>query len=321
MSTSQIALPGARVRRGFVDVDEGQVHYREAGRAHGGRPLVALHPSPGSAKMLEPLISALGVDRWVIGLDTLGNGDSSAPAWAQSVPPPPTGWHDFDAVPDDLTIDEERELAVRLARVPPLTYFSEAHLRALDGLAIGEFDLYGSHTGANLACEIAIAAPDRVRRVIIDGISLYSPGRRLDMLRHYAPGVSFDQSGSQLNWIFQFVRDAYLFWPWYRRDAAHCRGIGLPGAEVLHDKAVEVLKAARTYWITYQSAIGYDKSSRLPLITAPALLSCARDDMMLEFLERAQALLPTAEVAITAGMGTSEALASTTAVFRRFLQG
>ena len=42
------------VKRGFVDVPEGQVHYRYASPPKPiGVPLVMLHPSPGSAKMLE----------------------------------------------------------------------------------------------------------------------------------------------------------------------------------------------------------------------------------------------------------------------------
>jgi pimeloyl-ACP methyl ester carboxylesterase len=68
----------ARIRRGFADVAEGQVHYREAGQsAQGGLPLLMLHASPGSAKLLEPLMGELGRRRRVVATDTLGNGDSS----------------------------------------------------------------------------------------------------------------------------------------------------------------------------------------------------------------------------------------------------
>ena len=44
-----------RVRRSFVDVPHGQVHVRSAG--DGGVPLVMLHASPFSAKVLEPLVA------------------------------------------------------------------------------------------------------------------------------------------------------------------------------------------------------------------------------------------------------------------------
>jgi pimeloyl-ACP methyl ester carboxylesterase len=274
-----------RILRGFAEIAEGQVHYREAGRGLGGTPLVMLHASPGSAKMLEPLIGALGGARRVIATDTLGNGDSAPP--------------DGDA--------------------PGIGYFADAHLRALDALGLDRFDLYGSHTGANIACEIAIAHPGRVRRLILDGISLYTPTERADMLANYAPGVTLDQNGTQFHWIWHFVRDVYLYWPWYRREAANRRALGLPSARELHEKTVEVLKAATTYHIPYRAAIAYDKEPRLPLVAVPTLLACARTDMFMAYFERVQALMPRAQPLVTPGTGTPQALAETAALFAAFL--
>ena len=47
------------IRRAFVDVPFGQMHYRYAGE---GPVLVLLHASPGSSKQLEPLIARLARD-------------------------------------------------------------------------------------------------------------------------------------------------------------------------------------------------------------------------------------------------------------------
>lgn len=272
-----------KILRGFVEVAEGQVHYRTAGS--GGTPLVMLHPSPGSAFGLQPLIRLLAETRRVIAPDTLGNGDSSAPA----------------------------------SEAAPIAYFADAHMRALDTLGLGTFDLYGSHTGANIACEIAIAHPHRVRRLILDGISLYSAEERADMLAHYAPPVRIDLNGSQFNWIWHFVRDVYLFWPWYRRDAAHRRALGLPNADDLHDKAVEVMKAARTYHIPYRAAIAYDKAPRLAQIRTATLLACAETDMFMEYFERIKELMPGAQSIVTQGTGREDALRSTARCFTQFL--
>ena len=256
----------ACIRRGFATVSEGQVHYRESGWLRSGiRPIVTLHASPGSAKTLEPLMAALAANRRVIAPDTLGNGDSSAPA--------PTNGDEY----------------------PPLEYFADAHLRALDSLGIETFDLYGTHTGANIAIEIALMAPHRVHRLVLDGVSLYATDEREELLRNYAPGVTIDRSGSHVWELWSFVRDAYLFWPWYRTDQAHCRRVGLPDADTLHDKAVEVLKAARTYHIPYNSALAYDKSGRLPLLQVPTLLACAEEDVLYEYFEAVRALLPSAK--------------------------
>jgi pimeloyl-ACP methyl ester carboxylesterase len=279
------------IRRGFVDVGDGQVHYRTArppADPAGGIPLVMLHPSPGSSKMLEPLIRLFARTRRVIAPDTLGNGDSMAPAG------PPN--HD-----------------------PPLAMFVEGHQRALDALGIARFDLYGSHTGGNIASEIAIAWPGRVRRLILDGMSLYADDERADMLRHYALPIAPDEYGSQFGRVWTFVRDAYLFWPWYKRDAAHRRDVGLPSADALHDKAVEVLKAVRTYHFSYRAAIAYDKRPRLPLIETPTLLACARNDMLLRYLDGVRALMPRAEAVLTPGMATEADAAETARAMTEFL--
>lgn len=280
--------PTARVdvRRGFVEIAEGQVHYREAGVPVPGKaPLVLLHASPGSAKTLEPLLRALGAHRHVLAPDTLGNGDSPAPATGQ----------------------------VELA------YFADAHRRALEAMRIEHFDLYGTHTGANIACELSIQYPARVRSLILDGIGLYGEQEQIEMLAHYVPKVSIDQNGSQFHLIWSFVRDAYLFWPWYRKDSEHRRPTGLPGADALHDKVVEVLKAARTFHIPYQAALAYDKKARLPLIRVPTLVTCAADDMLFEYLDGVRSLMPTAHCAAHRGVGSQEAVQETAALFERFL--
>jgi pimeloyl-ACP methyl ester carboxylesterase len=273
--------------RGFVSIAEGQVHFRQASPAAPGRPLVMLHASPASSKMLLPLLLRFGLSRPVIALDTLGNGDSAAPLHAD----------------------------------PDVAYFADAHLRALTALGVAEFDLYGSHTGGCIACEIAIREPARVKSMILDGMSLYSNEERLDMLKNYAPAITPDLNGSHLNWVWHFVRDNYLFWPWYRRDASHVRDVGLPSADVLHDKLVEVIKAIRTYHLSYQAAISYLKPERLPLVTVRTLLACAGDDMLLPYMEGVGRLMPQAGRLQTGGSRTPEAADATVAALVAFLDG
>ena len=128
-----------RIRRRFADITDGQVHIRCAGPTDGA-PLVMIHQSPGSSKQLEPLMTALATRGWIcLAPDTAGNGDS-----------------------DPLPMDQPE--------IPDLT---QAAFAALSDIVDGPFDIYGSHTGASIAMEIAIAHPERVRSLTIEGMGLY----------------------------------------------------------------------------------------------------------------------------------------------------
>lgn len=244
-----------------------------------------IHASPGSSLMLTPLIAAMAEQRTVIAPDTLGNGDSSPAA----------------------------------GEAPRIEAFAAGHLAALDALGVNEFDLYGTHTGASIATEIALVTPERVRHIILDGVGLYSEDQAAEMLARYAPAVEPDLHGAYLMWAWHFVRDTYMFWPWYSTDAAHRRPQGLPDAATLHTKVTEVLKALTSYHQSYRTAFAYNKRGRMPLLTMPTLTTCARTDMLMPMFEELTGMIPGAEQAVTDGIGTPDALAATAARFHAFL--
>ena len=259
------------IQRGFVQVLDGQVHYRTAGQPC-RVPLVLLHASPGSSRTLDPLTLRFGRSRQVFALDTMGNGDSSPPAVSE----------------------------------PDIADFSAGALVAIDNLGIGQFDLYGTHTGAGIAAEIAITAPTRVRRLVLDGVGLYNEEEIADMLARYAPKLEPDLEARYVMWIWHFVRDTYSFWPWYRRDPEHARSVGLPSPDVLHDKFVDVLKATRTYHLSYRASISQSKRERFPLIKVPTLVACNASDMLFRWHDQVAALIPGSQRAVTKGFGTGQ---------------
>ncbi|MGE0801910.1 MAG: alpha/beta fold hydrolase [Lautropia sp.] len=274
------------VRRGFVALGHAEMHYREAGAPDAPRrPLVMVHASPASSLGLVPLMRAFAVDRRVIAPDTLGNGDSTG---------------DIPAGAD-------------------IAFFAGRLAETLDALGIESFDLYGTHTGASLATELALARPQRVGALILDGVGLYPDPFRDELLARYTPAIQPDQQGAYLMWIWHFVRDTFMYWPWYALDRAHRRDGGLPDAEVLHSKVVEVMKAARTYHHSYRAAIAYDKRARIPLLRVPTLAVCARGDMLHVYFDELCRLVPGGQGIWTDGTQTPEAAVSTAAALRRFL--
>ena len=251
----------AHIRRGFFDTAYGQIHYRRAGASLGRPALAMIHQSPGSSKQLESLIAPLAESRTVIAPDTAGNGDST---------------------PLPLT-------------QPDIFALADAAWTALDALLPEPFDLYGSHTGASIAMEIAIAHPGRVRRLVIDGIGLYAAGEQSEYLQTYAREIAPDLEATHLLKVWHFCRDQYLFWPYYNRTAEGRLGNGLPDAESFHDFVVEVLKAMRSYHQSYRAAFRHPKRDRLPLLRVPCLLVCSPSDMLHGSFAEAAALVPGAE--------------------------
>jgi pimeloyl-ACP methyl ester carboxylesterase len=265
------------VDRAFLRVDAGLIHYR---LAHGPgtpsqTPLVLAHGGPGSSLGLLPLISVLAEDRMVVAPDMMGNGESD---------PPPSG---------DTTIE----------------FYTEALVSVMDHLGLETVDFYGHHTGAQVICELAIAHPGRVRRLILDGVGLFPAEQRLEFLDRYAPAMVPDGEGRHLSWLWDFISQTTQHFPHYRRDDAHRieGGAALPPA-IVTARAAEVLKVWSTYHLSYQAAFRHEFEARLPLVSAPALvLEVARDPLAL-YAARAAALIPGARLASISPAERGEAI-------------
>ncbi|MFZ2998656.1 alpha/beta fold hydrolase [Sphingobium sp.] len=215
------------IRRAFLDLPDGQIHYRQTGD---GMPLLLLHPSPGSSRQMVGLMDSLQSEFHLVAPDTAGNGDSTA-----------------------LTIDSP-DISDYATRLPAL----------LDALGLDRVAVYGSHTGAAIACELAILRPDRVSHVVLDGIGRWSPQEQAELIDRYARPFTPDLDGAYLMRAYHFCRDQYLFFPWYDRTAAARRDGVMPPAVDFHAWYVEVLKAAATYHHAYRAAFSWDAAGRLP---------------------------------------------------------
>jgi pimeloyl-ACP methyl ester carboxylesterase len=137
-------------RRGYLETRRGQVHYRRAGyRAPRATALVCLHPTPFSSRFYaEFQKAAASVETFA--LDTPGFGES-----------------------DPVTTVSIEALAAELAE-------------ALGGLE-GAVDVLGFHTGCLLGLEIASAAPERIRRlVLVDAPVLEAAERKVALERTLA---------------------------------------------------------------------------------------------------------------------------------------
>lgn len=250
------------IKRGFAETATGQVHYRIA-RPSGttsAPPLVMFHGSPSSSLSLVRLMVPLAGTRTVIAFDTMGQGDSC---------PPPSA---------DITFE----------------HFARFYVEALTSLGpeFDRVDLFGTHTGARIVAELAIGFPERVRKLILDGMrrgpdeSWQEYADSLDLSRY------IDQDGTQFQKAWSRLRDSFFFFPPYRQDAKHFIGMGLPDARHLHAYALEVFKGIAAAHIPYRLAVLYPSEQRLPKIARPALCTCAPKDGPFSDLEYVAKLVP-----------------------------
>lgn len=147
------------IRKGYVDVPEGQIHYLEEGE---GDTILLLHQSPSSARMWENVISALAARGYrVIAIDYPGFGESYRPA-----------------------------------SKPDLDLYLRTIAQAATALGVEKFATVGHHTGATFAICMADKYPDRVTKAVSYGLP-YLPKQYADVLA-YEPPTTFSEEGTEI---------------------------------------------------------------------------------------------------------------------------
>ena len=269
-----------RPARTFVDTPSGQVHVRLFGRRSERPPLLLLHPSPGSAASYEAVGAEFARDRLVIAPDMIGNGLSEKPK------------HDAMRTIDMYADDAEA---------------------VLDALNVDECDVWGTHTGALVAVELAIHHPARVCGLGVDGITLFDDDETADVLANYLPPFELDDYGSHLARAWGMRHDMSLFWPWYRHDGTGVRELGALDPDALHAITVELLRSGPTFRLAYSAAFRYPTRQQLPKVLVPMLLSSNPADPLRVHLAEAKRLKP--DLALIDTFGFGEGLAATVGAF------
>lgn len=252
----QISAPSHDVLwHDYVRTANGRVHLRRAGRE--GDPIMVLPTGGGSSAQFAPVITGLAHNRTVIGIDYLGNGLSDKTTGTGSI--------------NDLAHEV---------------------IATMDALEIPQADIWGSHTGACIGLEISIIAPERVRRLVMEGPVVVSEEFQADLLANYFPDFTPNTLGLHLQHIWHWRRDMFMFWPWYRNRVAAARQLGIPSAADIHLYAVGILESGSTYSRAYRAAFAYPTLERLPLLTVPSIITAGPNDMLANALDDALQAIP-----------------------------
>lgn len=226
-------------KRHLVDTRHGQMHVRTSGQ--GGTPLVLLHSQVVGGRLYDMAVPLLAQDRLVIVPDRIGYGDS-------------------DPLVRSLSFPE----------------FAEATLDALDALGVARADFAGIHSGSMEVVELATAHPERVNRLVVVTLSVFTDAERPVFKGYFGPSKPPADDGSHL----------LEAWGWW--FGARPAGLSL---DVVQGWAIDHLSSYNWFWQTFIQAIDYPLAERLPLITQPVLAILPHDDVA-EQSQRSLALLP-----------------------------
>ena len=271
----------------YVDQPDGQLHVRtRRPEVAADLPILLLHANPGSAWGLEPLLAALGTDRLALAPDLPGHGRSD---------PLPPGQRDTATLAGSY-----------LPRVVAL----------LDALGLDRVDVYGTHTGAGLGVELAIAAPSRVRCLVLNGVPLFDDDPELvaAVLDRYFVDLTPDEHGSHLVRAWHVNRDTGLWWPWFDHRTEAIRDVEPYPAEAVHRVTADLMFALPAYAVAYRAGWTWPATRRLPLVKQSTLVGAAPTDPLGSMTPRALSLLPRATAA---SFGGPERIAATIRAFTR----
>jgi pimeloyl-ACP methyl ester carboxylesterase len=159
------------IKKGFVNVTTGQVHYRMAGS---GPPIILLHDSPRSSVLHIPLLEYFSDKFTVIAIDTPGYGNSSALS------------HDLQ---------------------PEIPDFADALAETIISFGIDKCPVYGFHTSSKILLEFAANHPNKVSIAIMDGLSLPIGDTDHDFIKNYMRPFQITETGSYLAEEWTRIRD------------------------------------------------------------------------------------------------------------------
>jgi pimeloyl-ACP methyl ester carboxylesterase len=244
------------ILRRIIQLADRRVHLRTAGT---GPRLLMIHGSPANSEYFLPLIHDLADQYCCIAADTPGFGES-------------------DPLTGDVSI---AALALASAAL-------------IEQLGCAPCLVFGSHTGAAIALELAALRPDLVSGVILDGVPMFTASEALALFRGYFEPVEPDERGGHFARTWTRIRDMFIWFPWTSHDPTRLNGSDLPAPATTHRWVSMLFQAAPHYARPYQAAIAYGEraSAAAAVQTRPALFLAHDRDMLNPHLERLPTLKP-----------------------------
>ena len=245
------------IRRRFLQVGARRVHYLRAGD---GPPVVLIHSSPANAWFLRPEIEFLAANWTVFAFDTPGFGSSE---------------------PLPLETMAVADLADSMAET-------------LDAAAMPPCPVFGSHSGAAIALELAVRHPERVTGVVLDGVPAFTDEECEAFFGDYFRKLPVSDLGGHYSDVWTRFRDQSTWFPWSHRHPDHLNGYDLSSPQGTHLWASMYFEAAETYTPAYQATSHYGARaiSAVAELQRPAIFTATTTDMLYPHMSRFPVLKP-----------------------------
>ena len=229
--------------KSYAELADGQLHYRHSGDPDAPCWLL-LHRTAASSAMYENLMAAMP-EAYCIAPDTPGFGASFDPSGA-----------------------------------PSLTNYAQWLEEFLAVLNIERCRVFGHHTGANIAIELAHRLPGRIEGLALMGVTYMTPEERAQFKplfqETFAPDGKADYLEPNWAWVAQLA-------------------VTEEGKECLHQEFLDTTRAYEGRVQAFNAVWEQDVPTRVGNLDLPKLFMCAEDEMLHKYHQRLVAELPGAQ--------------------------
>jgi pimeloyl-ACP methyl ester carboxylesterase len=251
-----MAAKDATIKKGFINVGNGQVHYRIAGS---GPPIILLHDSPRSSVLHAPLLKEFADQFTVIAIDTPGYGNSTP-------------------------LDHGRAL-----EIPD---FGTALAETIAAFGVERCPVYGFHTSSKITLAFAAKHPERVAVAILDGLSLPPGGAEPAFIESYMKPFTISELGGHLAEEWTRVLDFQRWFPWFAKTKEARLPIPAKDMNGLHEYSMDLFMAGPHFSDAYAGAMRYVALPVINTLKARTIVMARQDDVLHAYLAALPDLLP-----------------------------
>ena len=171
--------------------------------------------------------------------------------------------------------------------------FADALAEVLAAIDMPACPVFGCHTGAAIAVELAARHPQRVTGILLDGLSMFSDAEAQTIVGAYFQPIAIDPLGGHYSATWTRMRDQSIWFPWFARDQAALSENDLNRPVATHRWVEMFFDAQDSYVPGYRAAMVYrDGARRIAQLKAPVEVTAIESDMLYPHLDRLMPVRP-----------------------------